>query len=161
MNTVNEKEQIYNLYYQKVKSYIRGKVSNAQDVEDLASDVFLKVYEKLDRFDDSKASLSTWIYTITRNTVIDHYRTQKKFTPLDESYPAEDNVDGALLQEEMIESLATQLEKLDKRAQKIVILRYFHEKTLKDIAQQMELSYSYVKVLHNQALNDLRQGMSL
>lgn len=161
MNTVNEKEQIYNLYYQKVKSYIRGKVSNAQDVEDLASDVFLKVYEKLDRFDDSKASLSTWIYTITRNTVIDHYRTQKKFTPLDESYPAEDNVDGALLQEEMLESLATQLEKLDKRAQKIVILRYFHEKTLKDIAQQMELSYSYVKVLHNQALNDLRQGMSL
>lgn len=161
MNTVNEKEQIYNLYYQKVKSYIRGKVSNAQDVEDLASDVFLKVYEKLDRFDDSKASLSTWIYTITRNTVIDHYRTQKKFTTLDESYPAEDNVDGALLREEMLESLATQLEKLDKRAQKIVILRYFHGKTLKDIAQQMELSYSYVKVLHNQALNDLRQGMSL
>lgn len=161
MNTVNEKEQIYNLYYQKVKSYIRGKVPNAQDVEDLASDVFLKVYEKLDRFDDSKASLSTWIYTITRNTVIDHYRTQKKFTPLDESYPAEDNVDSALLQEEMLESLATQLEKLDKRAQKIVILRYFHGKTLKEIAQQMELSYSYVKVLHNQALNALRQGMSL
>lgn len=35
------------------------------------------MYQKLERYDDSRASLSTWIYTITRNTVIDYYKKRK------------------------------------------------------------------------------------
>ncbi|MCQ2477227.1 MAG: hypothetical protein MJ125_05255 [Clostridia bacterium] len=34
----------------------------------------MKIYEKTDSFDESKASLSTWIYTVARNTLTDYYR---------------------------------------------------------------------------------------
>lgn len=161
MNGVADREQVYRQYHQKVGSYIRGKVQNVHDVEDLTADVFVKIFEKFDDFDEEKAALSTWIYTITRNTVIDYYRKQKDFSPLDEALPVDDNTVGFLLREEMLEVLANELARLDVRSRKIVILRYFQGRTLRDIAKQMEISYSYVKVLHNQALADLRQRLAL
>ena len=57
-------EDIYLAYQDKVSAYIRGKVDHHQDAEDLVSQVFEKVYGKLHTFDETKASLSTWIYTV-------------------------------------------------------------------------------------------------
>ena len=71
-------EDIYLAYHDKVSAYIRGKVDNHHDAEDLVSQVFEKVYSKLHTFDEGKASLSTWIYTITRNTVTDYFRSQRR-----------------------------------------------------------------------------------
>ena len=66
---MDTKEKIYRDYHSKVCGYIQSRVNSVQDAEDIAADVFLKVYEKLESFDESKASFSTWIYTITRNTL--------------------------------------------------------------------------------------------
>ena len=57
-----QKEKIFRDYYDKVYGHIFSKVSNRRDAEDLAGDVFAKIYSKLDTFDKSKAALSTWIY---------------------------------------------------------------------------------------------------
>ena len=73
------KTEIYKDYHGKVFGYIISQVSNSDLAEDLCEDVFLKVYEKLDTFDETKASISTWIYTIARNTLTDYYRTRKPF----------------------------------------------------------------------------------
>ena len=53
--------------------YIAARVQRRADAEDLCADVFEKAFRKRDAFDESKASISTWIFTITRNTVIDHF----------------------------------------------------------------------------------------
>ena len=79
-------EDIYLAYQDKVSAYIRGKVDHHQDAEDLVSQVFEKVYGKLHTFDETKASLSTWIYTITCNTVTDYYRTRRIHASYDEAY---------------------------------------------------------------------------
>ena len=70
--SLDRKEKIYAEYFEKVTGYIRSHIENIQDREAIASEVFLKVYAKLDSYDERKASLSTWIYTITKNTVIDY-----------------------------------------------------------------------------------------
>ena len=75
MGGIPSKEQIYTDYKDKVFAYIRNHVNSPEDAEDLCADVFVKVYDKLDTFDESKARISTWIYSITSNTVIDFYRT--------------------------------------------------------------------------------------
>lgn len=62
-------EQIYLQYHDKVRAYVRGKIQDPHDVEDLVSAVFMKIVQKLDSYDPAKASVSTWVYTITRNTV--------------------------------------------------------------------------------------------
>ena len=59
MITNEQKERIYREYRDRIFGYIRSKINSRQNAEDLTSDVFVKVYEKLDTFDESRASFST------------------------------------------------------------------------------------------------------
>ncbi len=151
-----DKEIIYREYHGKVFSYIRSKINNPQDAEDLSSEVFLKVYEKLDTFDETKASFSTWIYTITRNTLTDYYRTMRVLVEVPETISDEHCVEDEICNAEMLENLANGLEELDKRERDIIILHYYSGKTLREISERLSISYSYVKILQNKALKKLR-----
>lgn len=154
-------QRIYADYYEKVLHYISGKVQNRPDAEDLTNDVFVKVLEKIDLFDDSKASISTWIYTIAKNTVIDHYRKQRTFCELDETLIAGNETDTNNLHEQMLNDLANALEVLDSRTRNIIILHYFSGLTLKTIAEKLDLSYSYTKLLHKTGLSALKRRLQL
>ncbi len=147
-----EFEQIYAKFKDKVARYIYGKIPNEHDAEDLISDVFVKVFKGLSGFDERKASLSTWIYRITQNAVIDYFRTAKSVCGLPEELCFEGNID-----EEMLKSLADALEQLSQRERDIIILHYYSGKTLKNIAEIMDISYSYVKLLHTKALKVLHK----
>ena len=87
--------QIYEEFQPKVRAYVRGKIQDPHDAEDLVSAVFMKVVQKLDSFDPAKASVSTWVYTITRNTVTDHFRTQRTLVAL-EDYMVDEQPDDDL-----------------------------------------------------------------
>lgn len=151
------KTEIYEKFQPKVLSYINGKVNNYTLAEDLCSDVFLKIYEKIDTFDDSKASVSTWIFTITRNTLTDYYRTRKISGGEIPEYLSDDtSLEDDVCNEEMLDTLADALEKLDERERDIVVLHYYSGKTLKEIADIIGISYSYTKLLHNNALSRLQ-----
>lgn len=149
------KEQLYRDYYPKVLSYIRSRVQN-DSAEDIASDVFLKIYEKLDSFDESKSSLSTWIFTITRNTLTDHYRTRRVFSEIPETVETTDSVEDDICNAEMLSVLTKALSDMDERQRDIIILRYYDGKTLREIADEMGISYAYVKVLQNKAFAFLK-----
>lgn len=150
--------EIYTAYKEKVSRYIHGKISNFHDAEDLVSDVFLKICQKYDTFDETKASLSTWIYTLTRNAVIDFYRTSKTHCKIPEEFPADGDFDETL-GEERLDSLADALCRLGQRERDIIILHYYNGYTLKEVAGKMKLSYSTVKLLHGRALRKLQKWM--
>lgn len=149
-----DKTQLYEEYHMKVLRYIQSKVNDYYLAEDLCSDVFVKVYEKIDTFDEKKASISTWIFTITRNKLIDYYRTRKVTVevPEDLTYDVEDDE----VNEGALETLASALEKLDDRSRKLVIMHYYEGKTLKEVAEELDISYIYAKVLHQKVLNKLK-----
>ena len=151
------RESIYIDYYPKVYGYVFSKVTNRTTAEDITSDVFLKVYEKLDTFDETKASVSTWIFTITRNTLTDYYRTRRVFEEIPETLEAPSSVEEEVCNAAMLETLADALEKLDSRERDIIVMRFYGGMTLKDIAAQLGISYAYVKVLQNKALVELRK----
>lgn len=159
MNDI-KKEQIYQNYYNKVYGYLLNKTNYSHDAEDLAADVFVKVYEKYDSYDESKASLSTWIYTITRNTLIDYYRTHRDYSEIPEAIESGYSTEEDICNEEMLAQLADALESLDERARYIIVQRFYHDKSLKDIAEEMNISYSYVKVLQQKALERMKKILS-
>lgn len=68
---------IYNNYYNKVKTDILCRIKNAETAEDLAAEVFVKINNNLSSFDEAKATIGTWINSITKNLVIDYYRKRK------------------------------------------------------------------------------------
>lgn len=154
---INSKEKIYVEYHEKVYHYLYGKTLNKELSEDLAADVFVKVYSKLDSFDDTKASISTWIYRITQNTLIDYYRVRKVHSEVSEEIAATGDIDDELLNNEMLEALADALMKLDERERKLIILRYFRGMTLKEVAQSLGMSYSNTKLIHNKCIVELKK----
>ena len=149
-----DKSQIYEDYHMKVLRYIQGQVNDYYLAEDLCSDVFMKVYEKLESFNEKKASISTWIFTITRNTLIDYYRTRKVTSEIPENLVYED--DGSDVDDEILEKLAKGLENLDERSRNLIIKHYYEGKTLKEAAEELGISYAYSKILHQKALFSLK-----
>ena len=145
-------EDIYLAYQDKVSAYVRGKVENHYDAEDLVSQVFEKVYGKLHSFDETKASLSTWIYTITRNTVTDYYCTRRIHASYDETYelPAPEK------DRDVLDTLADALMTLKEREQDLILLHYYKGLTLKEVADKMGMSYINAKVIHKKALSGLK-----
>ena len=105
--TAEQHEKIYNAFYGKVMGYIRARINRKAEAEDLCADVFEKVYTRIDQYDKGKSSLSTWIFTITRNTVIDHYRRTKPTEELDENLSDDTEIDENLLQNESLENWRT------------------------------------------------------
>lgn len=149
--------EIYTKYQNKVLSYLNGKVNNLTLAEDLCADVFLKAYEKLDTFDEKKASISTWIFTITRNLLTDYFRTRKVYDEIPEDLSDFSSIEENLCNEEMLDTLADALEHLDERERDIIIFHYYSGMTLTAIADRMGISYAYVKVLHNKALSNMKK----
>ena len=92
------KEEIYTQYRDKVFGYVRNHVNSPEDAEDITSDIFVKIYSKLDTYDESKASLSTWIYSMTSNTVIDFYRTNHVHSEIPEDLSDE----GSTIEDEIL-----------------------------------------------------------
>ncbi|MBQ7556705.1 MAG: sigma-70 family RNA polymerase sigma factor [Lachnospiraceae bacterium] len=158
-NGIPDSSEIYSLYAPKVRGYIHGKIDNPEDAEDLLQDVFVKVVKNLDSFDSSKASLSTWIYVITANTVNDFFRTRKVSSELPEAILADVDIEDSYLSEEILQRLAGALEKLDPRERDVVVIHYYRGVELKAIAAHMNVSYSTVKNIHRNAIRRLKALM--
>jgi RNA polymerase sigma-70 factor (ECF subfamily) len=74
----------YRAHVERIYKFVYFRVgSNKETAEDLVQDIFLKAYEAHDRYDPEK-SLSAWIFTIARNTVINHYAKRKADVTLEE-----------------------------------------------------------------------------
>ncbi len=156
--TSSDLEKIYQQYRNKVMGYIRARIRSQADAEDLCAEVFEKIYQKIEGYQEEKASISTWIFTITRNTVIDFFRRSRPSDELDENM-ADDQfqVDGDLMKRETLGELAQALRSLPEQMRDIIVLRYYDGKPLTDIAKMMNLSYGAVKLRHQAALERLKQ----
>lgn len=155
-STEEFKTEIYSAYHKKVLAYLNGKVNDSYLAEDICAKVFLKVYEKLDSFDETKASVSTWIFTITRNTLTDYFRTRRVFSEIPEDLATESDIEENYCQAETLDALADALTALPERERDLIILHYYSGKTLKETAECLGISYAYVKILHNKALASMK-----
>ena len=163
MNNADVMEKIYLEYREKVFRYVRGKVRNLADAEDVTSEIFWRVQTALDSYNEEKATLSTWIYTITHNTVCNYYREQSRCAlSLDENALCSDTDDGVMAEIEneiLKENLAIALETLSEREQDVIVLYYYHEIPLRDIAIKMGITYTNAKFIKHQAISKLKLAM--
>ena len=69
---------LFDCFYEKIFRYVRFRVAN-EDAEDIVSDIFLKVVEKLHTYKSNpKSGFNAWIFRIAHNRVIDFYRQKKE-----------------------------------------------------------------------------------
>ncbi len=155
-------EEIYNTYYTKVFRYILKHTDTREDAEDIASRVFMSCYRNFDTYDPGKSSESTWLFVITRNALKNYYRDKKPETSIESSdfaEPASENdFNKALEYVEIRKILAAALQELDPEKRKIVILRYFGNKSHREISAITGVSEVNVRVIINRSLKKLRKN---
>lgn len=77
---------LYEQFRQSLFKYIRSKVKSKEDAEDILQNVFIKISGGINKLADEE-KLKSWVYTITRNSIIDYYRTtsSKQIATLDDT----------------------------------------------------------------------------
>ena len=149
---------IYTQYCDKVFGFVRSKIFNQTEAEDIVQTVFLKVYSNLDKYDETKASLSTWIYTITRNTIYDYLKEKRDHPVLElieNTEESEEKTDDSLLNQEALEELACALQKLPQNQRDIIILIYYKNLDRRKVAQMFGMTYGQLRYLHDKATKRL------
>lgn len=146
------KAQIYNLMYRYSNS--------AEDAADMTQDVFCRAYEKLDRYRSRKRFFS-WLYTLALNYARDWMRREnnreKNINQFSNEYTgSETNSPVSILEaDQQARNLASALAVLSEDRREMVILKYRHEHSIKELAEIFDLSESAVKMRLHRALDDL------
>ena len=71
--------QLFDKHYKWVYNKAHRMLGNYQDAEEVASDVFIKVWQKLGKWDTEQGSFQAWLNTVARNTIIDAIRKRDGF----------------------------------------------------------------------------------
>ncbi len=149
----NQKSQtkLINHFWVDVFSFVMKKVQDENVADEITVSVFSKVLAKLDLYDPN-FQFKTWILTIAQNTVIDYWRKKNR-----ENEDSTDNFDDfknqfarspeeLLISEEDQKQILTIIESLDFNYQEIIKLRFFEEKSIKEIADELGLTIANTKV---------------
>lgn len=168
-------EKIFNKYKVKVVNLAYQFVRQKEAAEDIAHDVFIKIYEK--KFNnDPKAKFSTWLYRVTVNASLDLIR-KKKFTPysLDEPIQDEEGQKNLLLEkfskpqahpvqvlqdEELKILVRREIEKLPENLKIPILLYQFEALPYKEIAAVMRITEKAVEKRIYHAKEHLRRTLS-
>jgi RNA polymerase sigma-70 factor (ECF subfamily) len=151
-------EQLVRQHQHRVFGLVARILHRQDDVEDIAQQVFLKVYLSLNRF-DQRAAFSTWLYKIAVNECWDHLRKKKVRPLLYESDLSEEqvsrldgiatlgrSVEGLDEQAETKDTLARVLEILSEQDRELLLLKEVEGFSVQELAEILGLNVNTVKV---------------
>jgi RNA polymerase sigma-70 factor (ECF subfamily) len=157
-------------YEKKILFLSYDLCGNYEDAKDVAQDVFIKSFEKLSQFEE-RSEFLTWLYRITVNMAIDFHRQQKRSR---QRFVNDDllHAQKLLKEVEILNPSKTMLEELEQRDQiervlkklsmnqrTATVLKYFHHKTTKEIADIMGCQETTVRNHIFRALGNLKKHL--
>ncbi len=151
--------ELYRRYIDVIYRYIRARVGNDHDAEDLAETVFLRAFESLERYEERGWPFSAYLYRVAKNALADHYRRQVDTSPVEEMVGLADgrpSIDHDLEVAEQLDSIRAALAELPDEYQEVIHLRVALALPTKTVAEWMNRSEVSVRVLLHRALKDLR-----
>jgi RNA polymerase sigma-70 factor, ECF subfamily len=156
-------ETIVRQHWRKVFNVAYKFVGRHDAAEDLAQDIFLKIFKSLDTF-DRRANFQTWLISVSRNLCIDYYRSvRKERQTIDRDTPAEDlspvsatvSPLAALENRDLAALLRQALQALPSSLRTAVLLRDIQELSYLEIAERLQLPEGTVKSRINRGRKEL------
>lgn len=147
-------ETIYSELGASLRGFILQRVSDPQTADDILQDVFLKIYTHLDTLRDD-AKVSSWVYQIARNAIIDHYR-KREDAPLPDVEQIELPAEDERMRAALAASVACMLERLPAEYQSALRMDALEGVPQADIAARLGLSPSGAKSRVQRARHKLR-----
>ena len=154
----------YQEYFPRVYNYCYFQIRHRQWAEDLTSAIFEKVLRRFHQFDPGKGSLSTWVFAIAKNQIVDDLRwnATKELVPDGdaalENLPAEGrSLDEEVSVRETQVILKQLLAQLPERDREILVLKFWGGLRSGEIADLVNMTENNVNVSVHRALRKLKQ----
>ena len=157
-------QQLVTSQHRRIYAICYRFTGSSTDAEDLTQDVFLKLYRNLASFDMQKGSFQTWITTLARNLLVDHFRRSRMeriSDSLDASLTEDSDGDGATLADRLADprpsqethaaglelkaSIQQALAQLSPELREAVIFRDLQDMDYKEIAEVLRIPEGTVK----------------
>ena len=155
-------DQIFDLFADKLFRYISLKIKT-DDAEDILELTLLKAWENRDKYDSTKSNIQTWLFTIARNTIIDHYRSYKEIISEEEgeinNIASEDSPVKKAEQKLTQIAIEKALSELSEIQREVITLRYMEDLSFKEIAQILNKNEGTIRVIQLRALSKLKSIM--
>ncbi len=165
-------EEIVQRFHRRIYNICYRFTGSSDDAEDLTQDVFIKMYKTLNTYDPDRAAFMTWITTVTRNLLVDHFRktkydraTDSLDTPVSEhedALPLSDQIqdtslppDARVQSREAGDSVHQALQKLSPELREAVILRDLQDMDYREIATVLKVPEGTVKSRINRGRAEL------
>ncbi len=142
--------------YEKLIRYIAGTILGDREtsVEECVNDVYLKLWEHGAGYDYEKASFSTYLKAITRNTALNYLRKLKKLEEVEETDESDtlraeyidysQNLEQRVINREEVDALNRILGSLKKKDKELVLRRFYYLQSTRQIAEAMNMSENAV-----------------
>jgi RNA polymerase sigma-70 factor (ECF subfamily) len=165
ISTQESYKELFSRYQKKLFIYIFHLVRNRDEAEDVLQNVFSKTYKNIKDFDTSR-KFSSWIYRIAHNEAINFLKRRNKRYSVswEDITTSKDKLDTATNDEmpeekwehlEIVREVDRAMEKLPKKYQQVLKLRYFQEYSYEDIGQILKKPVNTIGTLINRAKKKL------
>jgi len=158
--------ELYDRYGKLVFSVIYRVVHNQTVAEDLTQETFLRVWNRVQAFDQDKGALGPWVLTVARNRAIDYVRSldgrmAKNAFEIDrmENPAAFSNLEHEILNNDRAKHLRTAFDKLNPNQRMVIELAYFEGMSQTEMAEKMKQPLGTVKTWVRGALKALRDEL--
>jgi RNA polymerase sigma-70 factor (ECF subfamily) len=163
-------EELIERHQRLVVGTVARMLGNNSDVEDIAQQVFVRVWKSAKRY-VPRAKFTTWLLKITRNLVFNELRRRSRHPQLplqveseEEERPIKDEravaPDASLLEQELQRTIEAAIAQLPETQRMAVILRRYDELSYEEIAEVLDQSVPAVKSLLFRARTELRDRLS-
>ena len=164
-------QKCHRAIFDKYCNYVYAIVINVlrscgsrEDIEDCVSDVFMKIYKRIDKDTAFSGDLKGFIGTISRNTAIDAYRrvSQKNMRSIsiDDENTEEFGTDERLVEntekKEMSRIILNKIKELGEPDSSIIIQQYYYNRTAKEISQNISMTAAAVQKRSSRAKQKLK-----
>lgn len=158
---------LYGHYFPKVFSFVRSKINDDKQTEDLVSEIFLKVLRGLKNFEWRNLPFGAWLFAVARNHLKDYYVKMShhhdsldiaEMEVPDEERERDPRANAG--QNEIRTRISKALSKLDGREQEILRLKFFAGLRNTEIAATLNLSQRNVAVILFRSLRKLKEPLS-
>jgi RNA polymerase sigma-70 factor (ECF subfamily) len=165
-------EEIVQRYNRRIYNICYRFAGSGDDAQDLTQEVFIKMFRTLSSYDVERGSFMTWVTTITRNLLVDHFRKSKQDRMTDsldaapseheDAMPLSDKIedkgpsaDTSVQGRETRELVHRALQKLSPELREAVILRDLQDLDYRDIATVLKVPEGTVKSRINRGRAEL------
>jgi RNA polymerase sigma-70 factor (ECF subfamily) len=157
-------EELYLIHFDRIYSYLHVSVGNRHDAEDLTTQTFLKMLEKIGSFKWQSAPFSAWLFRIAHNLAMDHFRSRRRWQPEEEvpEPPGEEEPSAELTAMQTIgrESMLKLIDRLSPEQQQVLTLKFVFNLPNAEVAAILDKTEGAIKSLQHRALVSLQKQIA-